>query len=186
MPHLSVADTMYKISAPDGTALWQGAALVGDIYFVENTDSATMTAGEAARIDTTTLKLGQFNMAATATAPTVRVGVLRSSAVANTGWVGVSMEPILAGKMGRVMGDGSICCVQSKNPPAVNTLGAWVTGSDTAGKVDSLAAPASGTGGTFPAGGTVLGTIIQIAGTSGPPTDTGTAGVIGIMLSKIG
>jgi hypothetical protein len=187
MPHLSVADTMYRITAPDGTALWQGAALVGDILFIENTEaSATITAGEAVRIDTATLRLGHFNMTAGATAPTVRIGGLRVSAVANTGWLGVSMEPIVAGKMGRVMGDGSICCVQSTGGPTVNTVGAWVTGSAVAGKVESLAAPASGAAGVFPAGGTVLGTIIQIAGTTGPPTDTGTANVIGIMLSKIG
>lgn len=187
MPHLSVADSHYRITAPDGSVLWQGAAIPGQVFRVLNKEaSATITAGEAVRLDTATLVLGHYNMAGSATAPVVVFGGLRSSAIANINWLGVSMEPIVAGKLGNVMGVGSICCVQSIDPPAVNTVGAWVTGSATAGKVTTLAAPASGAAGVFPAGGTVLGSVIQVAGTTGPPTDTGTAGVIGVMVGPLG
>lgn len=181
MPHLSVADSMYRILGPTGAVVWQGAALPGQVLLVSNKEATTVsiTAGEAVRIDATTLMLGHFGMAASATPPIVYIGGLRVSATSNVNWLGVAAETIVpladGGRPGRVFGPGSICCVQSVAAPTSNTIAANVLGSATAGKVDTAAAAA-------PGAGTLLGRVIQISGTTGPPTDTGTAGVLGIIV----
>lgn len=184
----------YAILAPDGTLLWQGAAVPGVVYRIRNNEaSAAIGVGEAVRQDTgvtINMNIPRWDFVATDAAAissdiafTV-LGGLRVSAVANINWWGVALEPIAAGKSGLVGGPGTICCVKSVASGSItsNTRGGQVIGTATAGAVNALAAVAAGSV-TTAADNQTLGRVLLIAGTTGPGTDTGSATQLGIMVT---
>ncbi len=177
-------EQMYLIKDAAGNLLWQGAALILNAIEATSAEASnTVGVGEAVRLDNTTSVIPRWDYANTGTdvpAPGV-VKVLRVSAAANTGFIGVALEPIAPGKQGRIAPVGTITCVKCINPPTSNTLGAAITGSATAGSVDApLAANAVSTATGIPAGGTMLGRVIQAAGTSA--NQTGSLTQLGVLV----
>ena len=168
----------YAIRDAGGLIVYESAALPAGIEEVVNSEaSATIGRGEAVLFDpaTSVLPRWDYSTAGTDTLPMVVLKGKRVSAAANKGWIGVAMENIPAGQAGDVLTLG-IVAVKCLNPPAVNTTGAMVIGSTTAGSVDGNTTPL--VAGTL---GTSLGMLLVPAGTS-----AGQSGSLTQLIAKLG
>jgi hypothetical protein len=202
-------EQMYLIKDAGGNLVWQGAAMMLNAMEGVNVDvtaggtapafSCNINVGEAVVMDQTTglLVIPRWDYANTGTdipAPG-RLALRRVAAIADTGVVGVALETavgFLAAAQGlpaptqkpiRFAPVGSICCVKCVNPPTSNTLGAVLAGSATQGSVNA-AAPANvaGAAAGIPAGGTMLGRVVVVAGNT-LVTQTGSLTQIGVLVN---
>lgn len=175
--------TGFKVVAPDGTTIYNGMGKVMNATeFVSAEASASFAAGEAVRFSTTSV-VGRLD--STASTLSEDLYGLRVSAAANTGFMGVAMNQVPFGKTGWYAGSGSIVGVKSLASASLtsNTAAAAVIGSSTAGAVNTTAANAAGSATNLPAGGTMLGRVLKIAGTTGGSTDMGSDTQLGIIVA---
>lgn len=169
-------ESAFKLVGPDGTAIYTGTAVVRNPIEVQSAEATnTINKGEAVRFDATTGLCVPWDAASS------KVGLLsglRVSAAANTGFLGVAVTDILPGKGGVVAGEGSILAVKCLTSPTSTTLGAQCIGSGTAGQMDFVGPNASGSATNAPAGGTVLGRLIQQPGVGANQTGSTSYGGI--------
>lgn len=191
--------SQFRSVGPDGTTIYAGVGYTPEPVEVTNNEtSATLNAGEAARFDGTrdnataaTLQCTiprTERVAAGGTTPTdipqtEVFGILRVSAVANVAFVGVALKDIPFGKTAPIAPSGAIVCVQSLASASLtsNVVGTKVIGSATAGKVNSTTSNAAGSATALVAAGTVLGTVLRIAGTG--TTATGSDTQLGVLVA---
>jgi hypothetical protein len=175
----------FKVVGPDGTVYWLSAARVTNVGTCINSEtSAAMAVGEAIKAGA----VANLTMLPQ-TGLTIRVneGIkgLRVAAAADINWLGVCINGAAAGKVATYAGFGSIICVKSMaiTTGHVNTIGAAVIGSATAGAVGSLTANAAGNATNTAAGGTILGRIVlPAAATLGDASTTGVPLYTGIIV----
>lgn len=160
-----------KITAPNGTVVWTGAAILGVTYYAE-TDGTSISPGEACGLDSADSIIPRFDHAASDEPPKVKLMLTRVS-VGTTQFLGVAIENILqlaSAALGdnasnaNVAGVGSILGIKSLTAASLssNTIGACITRSTSAGSVDSGIAGAAA---AFLDNKPLLGYVLQIAGT---------------------
>lgn len=168
-----------KITAPDGSVVWTGAAILGVTYYCE-TDGTTIQPGEACGSDVDSV-IPRFDHAASDEPPAVRLAALRTS-VTTTHFLGVAIETITQMATAamantgnaNVAGVGSILGIKSLTAASLssNTIGACITRSATAGSVDC---GITGTAAGFLDNKPLLGYVLKIAGTAATESGSLTA-----------
>lgn len=140
-------ERQYLVRAADGTAYWDGLLSAGEIIEVNNTEaSATMGFGEPIRLDSanTTASWPRWDLAATSEPIKKAIHALRTTAAANLMLIGVALENIAAGSVGRVAGKGSLVATKCLNPPTSNLVGsAVISDTTTAGQVNAVTSGAA-------------------------------------------
>lgn len=134
-------ERQYLVRAADGTAYWDGLLRAGEIMEVINNEaSLTLGFGEACREDagSTGSTWPRWDLAASSEPVKKEERVLRISAATNVFLRGVAIENIPSKQQGRVAGTGSLVAVKCINPPTSNIVGSAITGSATAGSVDTV------------------------------------------------
>lgn len=171
----------FKLVGPDGTAVYLGTALVKNDIEVQSAEaSATINRGEAVRFDDSTGLLPPWDASSSKTS---LIAGLRVSAASDTGFIGVAVTDILPGKLGVVAGIGSILAVKCLSSPTSTTKGAHAIGSSTAGSVNFVGPNAAGSATNAPAGGTVVGRLLQAPGAGAGQTGSATYGGIVVTLN---
>lgn len=126
-------EQQYQLRSAAGTIIWQGTAIVGIPYLVENTDTTAFAGGVAVIIDTTdaNVTLGRDQNAGTSDPDVVRLCGLNVASASSVGFLGVATGPAAATKRGLVGGPGTITTVRTTS--AAIAIGDHITGSATAG-----------------------------------------------------
>jgi len=159
-----------KVTAPDGTVLWQGTGIMGIPRVIKNTEaSSTITEAMNVILDAANAVLPASNLAATATP--VAILLAGKIGAANGANLGFATAGIPAQAQGVLWGPGSIC----------NALVAGATGTlnhhaipGASGVVTSAAAV-----GANPV--QAAGYVLKPSGTTGGATDTGVATRMGVL-----
>lgn len=174
----------FKLISPDGSVtVYSGGGKIENTFeFVSAEASATFSQQEAVRLSAATV-LCSTTVAANVQAE--ELYGLRVASAADVAFLGVCLQTLLFGKKGWAAGSGSMLIVNSLTSASLtsNANGATVIGSATAGAVNATTNNAAGSATALAAGGTKLGIVIKIAGTTGGATDTGSATQLGVLVS---
>lgn len=162
-----------KVTAGDGTTLWEGNGMPGFTAKVVNGHgSTTITAGMACALGLNALGgyIAPWD-ATTRAKQSLKVVPLNSSATTTKLAFGVALTKAAPGERLLVASSGSIVAVKCKASAtlASNTSRALIIATTTAGTVDTEAAGALGSAATDHA----LGRVQMGAGTTGGTTDSG-------------
>jgi hypothetical protein len=157
-----------QIKGGDGTLLWSGAQILGQTFIVlVAAAGTTIKMADAVQCDSTNSVIPRPETTAAGATPTADLpmslavfGNISPASINAVNLIGVSQEPIAAGKRGLVAGSGSLVCVAST--ATILAVGAFVGSSATTAGAVALQAP----GGT----NAVLGAVFKINQVASPGT----------------
>jgi hypothetical protein len=164
----------YAIRDAGGLIVYESAAFLQGVEDFKNTSASTLIVrGGAVIIDqvNSAFPRWDYSTAGTDTLPKCLIGGIRVASATSTCYLGVALENVPAGQMGRVATTGSISAVNCATSLTSAVLGNSVIGHATAGLVDAVA--------TAPAVGLMLGMMVVINGAaSGSSGSTGQLSVL--------
>lgn len=158
----------WQFVGPNGTRYWSGLLQTGveRVVLNANANELVLQPGTAVIADPSgTTAFPRWDLPSTSDPVTGLIAVDQVQSALDVSFIGVALEAIPAGRMGRVGGRGTLCCVKSINPPTASAPGHPVIGSATPGLVD-IVGPDPAVDRT----GTILGMVIVPPGTGAGQT----------------